>query len=374
MPQVAGGAGLRNQYAYENDRVGCLKTWSDRYGDVFGYDSTIVVVNHPELVHQILARTLARTNREFSATVPMVEHQQTAAENLDAWMRGRRQGGRGIHPDLIAQCDDRLDRALAAAVNALPAKRMDLLAACERICGRAIIDICLGSEAPPFYERTARASDDILAVSRTLDTPPWGAARRYRRAVAAERDLTDRLGRVIERRRGQPASKPGTSLLDALLAHPDRLPDPVVAAVLRISLIGGHGTPGTALAWCSREITRRPELLARLSAEARSAFATAGQPDLPYTTAFVKEMLRFYPPTWLLARDMTAPVTLGGRQLLPGQRVLFSPYLLHHDERWWDTPEKIIPERWLGEEKPFAPTPTFPSGPDHECAWAACSA
>ncbi|SDZ46493.1 unspecific monooxygenase [Amycolatopsis xylanica] len=358
VPQVAGGSGLRNQYAYENDRIGCLTAWSKRYGDVFGYGPATVVVNHPDLIHQVLART----NREFSATVPMVEHQQTAAENLDAWMRGRRQGGRGIHPDLIAQCDDRLDRALATAVTALPARGMDLAAACERICGRAIIDVCLGGEAPAFYERTARASDDILAVSRTLDTPPWGAKRRYRRAVAAERDLTARLGGVLERLRARPGDPPRTSLVDALLAHPDRLPDQVITAVLRVTLIGGHGTPGTALAWCVREMSQRPELLARLSDEARAAPAPAAAADLPYTTAFVKEMLRFYPPTWLLARDVAEPVALCGRRLEPGQRVLFSPYLLHHDERWWDTPAEIRPERWLGEEKPFAPHAYFPFG------------
>ncbi|MFD3851544.1 cytochrome P450 [Streptomyces microflavus] len=353
FPYVDGGTSLRNQYAYESDRIGCLRDWARRYGDVFGYGQRNVIVNHPELVHKILART----NIEFASTVPLVEHRMTAQDNLQSWMRGRRQGARGITPELIGDCVHRLDEALLAALSGIEGRRLDLLAACEIVCGRAITDLCLGSDAQAFYKVTAKASRDILAVSRTLDAPPWGSGRRYRRAVEAENDLTRRLLAVISRRTDHGKTDRQGSLAEVLLGHPDRLPDEVVASVLRIALIGGHGTPGTALAWAALEMLRRPGHRSRLKDEALSRCA-----GLPYTTAFVKEVLRFHPPTWLLAREVVDPVSLGEVRLRPGQHVLFSPYLIHHDERWWDEPSTFTPDRWLHGKSPHTPHAYLPFG------------
>jgi unspecific monooxygenase len=73
-------------------------------------------------------------------------------------------------------------------------------------------------------------------------------------------------------------------------------------------------------------------------------------------------MLRAYPPTWLMGRIVARPTTLDGWHLRAGDQVMFSPYLIHRDSRWWVDPDRIDPDRWLGAEPPHPPRGYFPFG------------
>jgi cytochrome P450 len=91
------------------------------------------------------------------------------------------------------------------------------------------------------------------------------------------------------------------------------------------------------------ELARHPEIYQRVRGEAGALLADTGtvldDSRLPYCTAFVKETLRLYPPTWLMGRRVHRPYTLGGWTLRPGQQVRFGPYLTHRDPRWWPDPD-----------------------------------
>jgi cytochrome P450 len=362
IPAVAGGT-LSTRYAYESDRVGCLSRWAGQYGDVFRFGTRTVVVNSPDLVHQVLVET----NKSFAAATPLVEDLHTSSsENLELWMRGRRQGRRGIHPDRVRDCSSRLNEALRRGLAELAGHSSDLTSAAERVCGHAVVDICLGADAPDFYALVARASRDILAYNQTLHPPLWGAARRRRRAVAAEVDVSARLMSLIAARRTA-GVRPDDDrdMISILLRQDNPLPDTSVAAMARITLIGGHSTPGTALAWIIRELAARPKIADRVRGEALASRTGNGDlraEELPYTTALVKEMIRLYPPTWMLARVARQPLDLGPWRLAEGLRVVFCPYLLHRDERWWEQPQDLLPERWLGDEVPHAPNAYIPFG------------
>ncbi len=66
----------------------------------------------------------------------------------------------------------------------------------------------------------------------------------------------------------------------------------------------------------------------------------------------------------------------GGWRLRAGDSLMFSPYLIHRDPRWWHEPERIDPDRWpAGRRTPG--TPTCRSAPVRGCAsaptWARCN-
>ncbi|HEX6869585.1 MAG TPA: cytochrome P450, partial [Micromonosporaceae bacterium] len=139
-------------------------------------------------------------------------------------------------------------------------------------------------------------------------------------------------------------------LLDFLLdADPD-LPDRTVMTTLRGILMGGHGVPAAALVSLVRELATRPALSAELREEAGAAAgdATAAPAArLPLAEAFVKEVLRLYPPVWLMTRTARTAASLGPWSLRPGDDVLLNPYLIHRDPRWWQRPDDFDPARWL---------------------------
>ncbi|MEV5889088.1 cytochrome P450 [Nonomuraea fuscirosea] len=78
--------------------------------------------------------------------------------------------------------------------------------------------------------------------------------------------------------------------------------------------------------------------------------------------AVIKEVLRMYPPTWLMGRDIVRETRVGEWDLRPGQQVMFCTYLVHRDPRWWTDPEEFLPERWFGGDVPHSRYAYFPFG------------
>jgi unspecific monooxygenase len=153
----------------------------------------------------------------------------------------------------------------------------------------------------------------------------------------------------IERRMRAPATAPD-DLLDVLLASGSFGADDL-ARILKRTLVGAHGVPGAALAWVIREIGSRPDVADAIRAEGADcaeAVASGSTDALPYTDAVVKEVLRLFPPVWMMTREVVQPIALGGHDLLPGQHVLLPTFLIHRDARYWaGDPAEFRPERWL---------------------------
>ena len=42
---------------------------------------------------------------------------------------------------------------------------------------------------------------------------------------------------------------------------------------------------------------------------------------------------------------------LAAKKVEPGDRIVLFAYGVHHDERFWEDPEKFMPERWIGDAK-----------------------
>ena len=65
--------------------------------------------------------------------------------------------------------------------------------------------------------------------------------------------------------------------------------------------------------------------------------------------------MRLYPPAYAVGRICIEPTTLGGVEVLAEWGVITSPYIAHHDARWWPEPERFRPERWLEPPPPDRP-------------------
>ncbi|XVF15665.1 hypothetical protein REPUB_Repub09cG0174100 [Reevesia pubescens] len=75
--------------------------------------------------------------------------------------------------------------------------------------------------------------------------------------------------------------------------------------------------------------------------------------NLVYLQAIVKETLRLYPPSPILAlRAAMEECTLSnGYHVTPGTRLLINAWQIHHDERSWTNPNEFQPERFLTTHK-----------------------
>ena len=77
----------------------------------------------------------------------------------------------------------------------------------------------------------------------------------------------------------------------------------------------------------------------------------------------MNEVLRLYPPAYIMARETVEPCQLGGYEFAPGTTILFSQWVSHRDPRFFDDPDAFRPERWLdGLDDRLPPGAYYPFG------------
>jgi len=122
------------------------------------------------------------------------------------------------------------------------------------------------------------------------------------------------------------------------------------------------------MTWTWYLLTQHPEVEARLHAEVDAVLgdrlpAVSDLPHLSYTRSVISEALRIYPPIWALAREASQDVEIGGYPLRKGDVALFSQWVIHRDQRFFEHPDAFEPERWEhGLERRLPRFAYFPFG------------
>jgi cytochrome P450 len=119
--------------------------------------------------------------------------------------------------------------------------------------------------------------------------------------------------------------------------------------VLR-TLLNGYNATGTTLAWTLHLLASHPDQQARLRHELRAAGDDGRAARLPQLRRVVSEVLRLYPPAWMLGRTAERPVRLGDAEIPGGAIVSVSPYAMQRHPALWDRPSEFRPERFAPEE------------------------
>jgi len=220
------------------------------------------------------------------------------------------------------------------------------------ILGRALFGLDLRGEHTPIHD----AAGDIMARldlrSPSAYLPAWVPTPtnyRFRRAIST---LHDRLDAVVAADPGDNASSdpPPTNLFSVMRSA--GLPDETLRDELIALLFAGFDSTATALTTtlgllgANHEI--QSDLQAQLDARLGDQTPTADALDqLPLLDAVVRESLRLYPPQYLLFREPTEPVTLGGYRIEPSTTLAIAPWVVHRSPRFWDEPAAFRPDRWL---------------------------
>jgi cytochrome P450 len=146
----------------------------------------------------------------------------------------------------------------------------------------------------------------------------------------------------------------GDDLLSRLLAqHEDgtRMSDLQLRDEAMTLYLAGHETTALTLAWSWYLLSQNPNVENRLVSEWQDVLAgatpTADQLHrLPYTAAVIAESMRLYPPVYVIGREATDDLELGGYRVKRGYTVLMSQWVSHRDARYFPEPEEFRPERW----------------------------
>ncbi|XP_033976688.1 cytochrome P450 4B1-like [Trematomus bernacchii] len=164
--------------------------------------------------------------------------------------------------------------------------------------------------------------------------------------------------------------KRNVDFLDILLLARDEnkqgLSDEDIQAEVDTFMFEGHDTTASAMSFILYSLACHPEYQKMCRDEVLQALDgkdTMEWEDLskiPYTTMFIKESLRLYPPVPRMSRITTKTITFfDGRTLPAGSHIGTSVYSLHRNATVWENPEVFDPLRFLPENVSKRPPHAF---------------
>ncbi|MEI1277218.1 cytochrome P450 [Leptospira venezuelensis] len=116
-------------------------------------------------------------------------------------------------------------------------------------------------------------------------------------------------------------------------------------------LLAGHETTANALSWGFYLLSKHPEICEKVREEANRVLGnkTPTLEDvqkLTYTRKVLDEVLRLYPPAWVIERTAMGPDNIGGYDVETGTNISICIFNIHRNPDFWENPDKFDPDRF----------------------------
>ena len=355
------GGSLRD---FSNRRLDFFVDVARQYGDLASFrfgPRRVFLVSNPDLIEQVLVTDAKHYVKHFGARVykPVLGNGLVTSEG-DFWLRQRKLAQPAFLKQRVLSyapmMGELTERMLADWHDAKP---VDIHFEFSTLTSAIALKTLFGLDDPGHREEfvtTLRLAFDLLSerFRHLLHFPIWVPTPknlRTRRAIA-------HLNRVVDGfiAAGRNRKEPGNDLLSRLVQARDDDGLPMTDRQLRDEAmtlyLAGHETTALTLSWSWYLLAQHPKVEEKLAAEWATVLngrvPTADDlHHLPYTEAVITEAMRVYPPVYLIGREATTDLELGGYRVKKGYTIFMSQWVSHRDPRYFPEPEEFRPERWL---------------------------
>lgn len=325
------------------------------------------LVNHPDLNREVLVVQAKKVRKGLGlqrAKLLLGEGLLTSED--EAHLRQRRMMQPAFHHRKIATYADQMVRHTQALSQSWRnGETYDLSHEMMTVTLAIVAEALFGSDVSGESDEIGEALTTVIGAFNALTNPFAQLLLKFplpytRRIEAAIRRLNETIYRVIRERR-EKGTEEG-DLLGMLLAVQDeegdgsRFSDAQVRDEAMTLFLAGHETTANALTWTFHLLSQHPEVEARFHAEL--AEVLQGRPptfeDVPrlkYTEMLFAEAMRLRPPVWAFGRQALQDFELGGYLIKQDSLLILSPWVMHHDPRWWPEPDRFDPLRFSPEQK-----------------------
>jgi cytochrome P450 len=340
--------GPAETYDTSRDLLVWLEEQFRRFGNIYkasihGFDA--YVISAPDLAEHVLRRNWQNYTKGWAIKrVAFLLGNGLMVSEGEFWQSQRRMIQPAFHRNAVASLVDVIADANDALLRRWEQAARDKAAVnVTRDLSLMILEIVLKIVFGPDAERVAPHFTILSDESaRTLEFA----------------QLFRALGRivieVIAERRGRPAG--AGDILGMLMGARDRddghaMPDRQLVNEVMTLVVAGHETTASALNWAWYLLSQAPDVDAKLAAEL-AHLRTDTPPafdDLAkfaYTRQVLEEVLRLYPPGWLMTRRALGDDRIGGYAVPAGTEIYISPYLIHRNPLLWDDPDRFDPGRF----------------------------
>lgn len=385
-PGPSRASALRMLAVMNSDRLGMMSDAAAQYGDAVRIPvgpKELYLFNHPDHAKHVLADN----NANYHKGIGLVHARRALGDGLltsegELWRKQRTviqpafQSKRiAAQAGVIASEAMKLVARLKAYTGGSPVNVMtEMTALTLGVLGHSLLDADL-DEFASIGDSFAAVQDQAMFELATLSAVPgWIPLPRQLRFRRARRDLQRIVDQLVTSRVRSGLDR--DDVLSRLILSVRDESDPRVGRQrlrdeLVTLLLAGHETTASTLSWTLYLIDRHPDVWQRLHDEAVEVLGDR-EPvfedlhRLRYTTMVLEEVMRLYPPVWLLPRKALHADEVGGFHVPPGADVVICTYTLHRHPRFWSDPARFDPSRFdpsRASERPRYAYIPFGAGP-----------
>ncbi len=373
--------------AFARDPFGVLLETVRKYGDIAFVRAAgvpVYVLSHPSDIHSVLVEKHRLYIKDrFARNIIPVFGKGLLINEGESWRRQRRLIVPAFHRQHIEKMANTIVEVTERTVagwhegTVIPVEqammRLSLDVVLSTLFGGDASDLASPLEAAlsdmsPFFESVAASVPSL----RWLPTP---SNRGLRRGVRA---LNEIVAAVIAR--GRASQRPShmiAMLLEARDTDGRGMTDEQLRDEVKSFFLASTDTTALAMTYALHLLGHHPDADHRLAEEVSStlggrALALSDLAKLRFTEQVVKEALRLYPPAWIITREPVGDDRIRGYTIPRGATVAMSPYSVHRDPRFFESPESFCPARWTRAfEEQLPPQAFFPFGAGpHRCIGA----
>nr|XP_005893783.1 PREDICTED: cholesterol 24-hydroxylase [Bos mutus] len=358
--------------------------WAKKYGPVVRvnvFHKTSVIVTSPESVKKFLMSTKYNKDSKMYHAIQTVFGERLFGQGLvsecdyERWHKQRRimdlAFSRSSLVGLMGTFNEKAEQLVeileAQADGQTPVSMQDMLTcATMDILAKAAFgmetSMLLGAQKP-LSRKVKLILEGISASRNTLAKVPgiMACLRQTRESVRFLRQV----GKEWVQRRREALQRgedvPADILTQILKAEEGAQDDEILLDNFVTFFIAGHETSANHLAFTVMELSRQPEILARLQAEVDEVIGSKRHLDcedlgrLQYLSQVLKESLRLYPPAWGTFRLLEEETLIDGVRVPGNTPLLFSTYVMGRMDTYFEDPLTFNPDRF----GPKAPKPKF---------------
>lgn len=369
------------------DRLGLMTTAAATYGDAVRIEigpKTLYFFNHPDYAKHVLADNSAC----YLKGIGYIQARRALGDGLltsdgELWRKQRSTIQPVFQRKRIAAQAGMVANEAAALVGSLRAHvgrgKVDVLAELTAftlgVLGRTLLDADIGAFDSIGHSFEAVQDQAMFEMESMSMVPTWVPLPKQLRFRRARRDLQRIVETLVDERLAHYREN-DDDVLTRLIKSTQQEVDPAVATQrlrdeLITLLLAGHETTASTLGWTFYLLDKHPEVRERLRDEAVAVLddrlpTHADLRKLTYTSMVLNEVMRLYPPVWILTRQAKQDDEVGGYHVPAGADVLICPYTLHRHPDFWRQPDRFDPDRFhldRAETRPRYAHIPFGAGP-----------
>jgi cytochrome P450 len=379
-----------------HDPINTLSNIAREYGDISYFKlgrEHVYLINNPDYIEKVLIydhRNFKKGKRLQTAKAVLGEGLVTSEGDLHN--RQRRLIQPIFHPKQIMSYSNTMtDYATCMSDRWKDGDIVDISEEMMRLTLGIICKSVLNYDIESEAREVGKALTTVRKYSKRLQSPIGHVLDKVpvlpavRGAREAKKELDSLVYQLIaDRRRSEEQSssnnnndKKDGDLLSRLMEAQDsdnpnnnnqeKMSDKQVRDEVMTIFIAGHETTANALAWTFYLLSQNQDVKTKLHDEINSVLGDSGNnignriptaydiPKLQYTEKVLRESMRLYPPVWTIGRRVENEYSVGEYTIPAGSSILMSQYVMHHNPKYYEEPERFNPDRWTEEFKSHLP-------------------